>query len=226
MTERIGCVVPALDAAATLGEVARGVRTSLGGALLVVVDDGSRDATADVARTVADDVVRHPANLGKGAALRSGIARALDAGCDVVVTLDADGQHPPACLPALVERLGTADLVIGRRRRAGTAMPLERRASNAMSSAIASLLAGQHIHDSQSGFRAMRAIVPRTIVGAGDRFDYELDLLVRAARAGFRVAEVPVPTVYEAVRDSHFRHVRDTVLLMRAMVRLGLSLPG
>lgn len=223
---RIGCVVPALDAEATVPEVARGVRASLPDALLVVVDDGSRDATARAARAVADHVIRHATNRGKGAALRAGIAHVLDAGCDLVVTLDADGQHPPASLPTLVERLETADLVIGRRRRLGTTMPLERRASNALSSAVASLLAGQRIADSQSGFRAMRAAVPRAIVGAGDRFDFEMDLLVRAARAGFRIAEVPVPTVYHRARGSHFRHGRDTMLLIRAMLRLGLSLPG
>lgn len=222
---RIGCVVPALDAAATLPEVARGVRAFLPGALLVVVDDGSRDATAHAGRALADHVIVHPVNRGKGAALRSGIAHVLAGGCEIVVTLDADGQHPPACLPVLVERLASADLVIGSRRRLGTSMPVPRRASNALSSAIASALARQRIDDSQSGFRAMRAEVPRAVAGAGDRFDFELDLLVRAARAGFRIAEVPVPTVYHRAGGSHFRHVRDTMLLMRAMLRLGLPVP-
>lgn len=222
---RIGCVVPALEAAATLPEVARGVRAFLPDALLVVVDDGSRDATEHAARALADAVIRHPVNRGKGAALRSGIAHVLEAGCEIVVTLDADGQHPAACLPALVERLASADLVIGSRRRLGTSMPVHRRASNALSSVVASALAGQRIGDSQSGFRAMRAEVPRAVRGAGDRFDFEVDLLVRAARAGFRIAEVPVPTVYAAGRGSHFRHVRDTLLVMRAMLRLGLPVP-
>ncbi len=219
----IGCVVPALDAARTLPAVIGGLRASLPGARLVVVDDGSRDDTAAVAGRLADDVISHERNLGKGAALRSGFARALDAGCEVLVTIDADGQHSASAATTLVAALHDADLVIGTRARRGTTMPLHRRASNALSSAVVSALAGRRITDSQSGFRAMRAAVPGTVRAEGDRFDFETDLLVRAARAGFRIAEVAVPTVYEPDRLSHFRNVRDTMHVLLAMARLSAT---
>ncbi len=223
MRRKIGCVVPALDAARTLPSVIDGLRASLPGVHVVVVDDGSRDDTVAVAGRLADDVVSHESNRGKGAALRSGFARVLDTGCEMLVTIDADGQHSPAVAPALVAALDEADLVIGARPRRGTTMPLHRRASNTLSSAVVSALAGRRIGDSQSGFRAMRATVPATVRAEGDRFDFETDLLVRAARAGFRIAEVTVPTVYEQGRPSHFRNVRDTMYVLRAMARLSAN---
>lgn len=216
------CVIPAFDAAATVGAVLTRLRETMPGAALIVVDDGSADGTAEAAVALADVVVRHSQNRGKGAALRSGIAAALEREVSVVVTIDADGQHSPACVPALVQALRGADIAIGARRRPGSAMPPQRRFSNWLSSTVVSALAGQRVPDSQSGFRAFRRRVLETIQPVGERYDLETDLLVRAARAGFRVASVPVPTVYEGA-PSHFRPLRDTALLMQTMVRLGLA---
>jgi len=222
MSAGLACVIPAFDAAPTVAVVLARLRAAVPGATVIVVDDGSRDGTASAAVAGADVVVRHGANRGKGAALRSGIRAALERGAEVVVTLDADAQHPPEYVPALVESLRDADIAIGARQRAGTAMPPQRRLSNWMSSAVVSVLAGQRVEDSQSGFRAFRRSVLVDVEPLGDRFDLETDLLVRAARAGYRVASVPVPTVY-AGTGSHFRPVRDTALLVQAMVRLGFA---
>jgi glycosyltransferase involved in cell wall biosynthesis len=219
MSARVCCVIPAFDAAATVGIVVRDIRIAMPGAAVVVVDDGSRDDTA-LQGAEADHVLRHPVNRGKGAALRSGIAYALETDCEVIVALDADGQHPPASMAALVGALADADLAIGVRARAGAPMPLARRASNALSSAVVSALAGQRIPDSQSGFRAMRADVAREVRPKSNRFEFETEFVVRAARAGFRIAGVPVPTVYDRGRGSHFRHVRDTTRVALAMARL------
>lgn len=224
MSAGLACVIPALDAAPTIGGVLTRLRAAVPGATVIVVDDGSRDGTAAHAVSCggADVVVRHGANLGKGAALRRGIRAALERGAEAVVTLDADAQHPPEYVPALVESLRDADIAIGARQRAGTPMPPQRRLSNWMSSAVVSVLAGQHVADSQSGFRAFRRAVLENVEPLGERFDLETDLLVRAARAGYRVASVPVPTVYDGA-GSHFRPVRDTALLVQAMVRLGFA---
>src|SRR5512145_299072 len=106
-------VIPAYQAAATLRRVVEATRRAVPGARVYVVDDGSTDGTADAGREAGVTLLAHPVNRGKGAALATGIARALADGADVVVTLDADEQHPPAFVPALVEPLGTgaADLV-------------------------------------------------------------------------------------------------------------------
>src|SRR5512146_1063785 len=125
MTSPVVCVIPAFNAQATLAEVSRGLRRALPHAQVLAVDDGSTDATADVARSWCDAVVRFERNKGKGVALRAGIAEALRLGAAIVVTIDADGQHDPASVPSLLAALDGADIAIGARRRRGT-MPVGR----------------------------------------------------------------------------------------------------
>ena len=215
--DRIACVVPAFDAAPTLGAVLAGLRTALPGAWLIVVDDGSTDRTSDVARQGADETVRFAANLGKGAALRAGFARALAAGAARVLTVDADGQHDPASAPALVAALAHADVVVGARARSSSRMPLRRRLSNALSARAISACAGCELPDSQSGFRAIRADVLRRVQASGDRYEFETDFLIRAGRAGCRIASVPIATIYGA--PSHFREISDAVRVVRTIWR-------
>ena len=216
MGESIACVVPALDAAASVGTVLDGLREALPDAILIGIDDGSTDATARVMQLRCDHVERHDVNRGKGTALRTGFARALAQGATIIVTVDADGQHDPAAAPALIKALDTADLVIGARRREGR-MPFGRRLTNGMSAAAVSHCTGQHVPDSQSGFRAMRADVIRAIRPPGDRYEFETAFLILSARAGFRIASVPVATLYGA--PSHFRSFRDAASVIRTIWR-------
>lgn len=217
MSGRVACVVPAYQAAGTLADVLRGARRSVPAATLVVVDDGSTDATADVAERWADHVVRLGHNSGKGAALRAGCDAALALGADAVLTLDADGQHDPASAPALLAALADADVVIGARPRSGSRMPMHRRLTNALSSAAVSRCAGCMVPDAQSGFRAIRAEVLRQVRPDADRYEYETEFLIRAARAGYRIAAVPVATIYGA--PSHFRSFHDAMLVIRTIWR-------
>jgi glycosyltransferase involved in cell wall biosynthesis len=211
----LACVIPALDAEATLAPVVRGLRAALPGATIIAVDDGSRDGTRRLAAELCDHVVGFDENRGKGAALRAGFAEALARDAAAVLTIDADGQHDPAAAPALAAALDGADLVVGTRARSSTAMPIHRRISNAFSSAVISRCAGCALPDAQSGYRAIRAVVLRTVRPLGDRYEYETDLLIRAARAGFRIACVPVATIYGA--PSHFREFRDAVRVLRTI---------
>lgn len=215
MTEAVACVVPAYNAAATVSDVLAGLRAALPHAVVVVVDDGSRDGTGDAARPHADAVVRFDRNRGKGAALRAGFARALEAGAGRVLTIDSDGQHDPAVAPVLLSALDGADVVIGARSRRGTSMPLRRRLTNAISAAAISRCVGQPVPDGQSGYRALRAEVVRRVDARGDRYEYETDFLIRAGRAGFRIASVPVATIYGA--PSHFREINDAARVVRTI---------
>lgn len=217
VAETIACVVPALDAASTVGGVIEGLRLALPDAIIIGIDDGSTDATGDVLSRGCDFVVSHPRNLGKGAALRQGFERALGAGASIIVTIDADGQHDPAFAPALVAALGGADIVVGARMRTRGVMPLGRRLTNGMSAAAISHCAGQAVPDAQSGFRAIRADVVRSVRPQGDRYEYETALLILAARAGFRLASVPVSTLYGA--PSHFRLLHDAARVIRTIWR-------
>lgn len=217
----VGVVIPAYQAAATLADVIAGVRRAVPTARLVVVDDGSVDGTDASARRTGATVVRWEANRGKGAALAAGIDRVLGLGAGWVVTLDADGQHPAAAIPALLAPLGAgaADLVLGARRRTA-AMPLARRGTNWLSSVLASRIAGHTVPDAQTGFRAFTRAVAERVRPTEARFDYEIAFLLGAVTASFRVVSVEVPTLYGAPR-SHFRSIRDTWNVGRIFVRHG-----
>jgi glycosyltransferase involved in cell wall biosynthesis len=210
-------VVPALDAAPTLGAMLVRLRAAMPLAGMVVVDDGSADATSAVARDLCDVLVRFPENRGKGAALRAGISAALARGAEAVLTIDADGQHPPEAAPSLVEALARADIVIGTRSRQESGMPLRRRVTNALASAAVGAIIGSPIADSQSGFRAMRRSVLEAVTGEGDRYEFETDFLIQAGRAGFRILSVPIATLYGA--PSHFRSFRDSTRVVRTIWR-------
>jgi glycosyltransferase involved in cell wall biosynthesis len=216
---RVAVVIPAFEAAATIAGVIAEVRRSTPGARIIAVDDGSDDATAGAARSAT--VVRLAAHHGKGAALAAGIARALADDADWIVTIDADAQHPAGEIPRLLApvRAGTADLVLGARRRSGP-MPLSRRATNWLSSVLASRVAGHPIPDAQTGFRAFRRDVAERVRPAETRYDYELAFLLGTLMTGFRVTAVAVPTVYGPER-SHFRVVGDTWRLARVFARHG-----
>ena len=215
MNGSIACLIPALDAEVTLPGVIQGLRRALPGAAIVVVDDGSRDGTRQVGAALSDHVVGFDRNRGKGAALRAGFAEVLRLGYSAVVTIDADGQHAPSAAPALVAALAGADVVVGSRGEWRGAMPLRRRLSNALSSAAISRCAGCRLPDTQSGYRAIRAQVLMSVRPEGDRYEFETDFLIRAARAGFRVACVPIPTIYGA--PSHFREIRDAMRVIRTI---------
>lgn len=213
----VAALVPAYQAAAHLGEVLLRLEALPERPHVLVMDDGSRDATAEVARQFGVEVHSFPANRGKGHALLAGFERLRD--YDAVVTLDADGQHPPECLPAFVAAAEAgADLVLGRR--AITAdMPPARRFANRFSSAWCSAIAGQPIADSQCGYRLYRReVLERTPVRAS-RYEVETEMAVRASRLGFRVAHVDIPTVY-GDEVSHLSPTRDVPRIVGMMIRL------
>ena len=216
------CIIPALNAAPTLRRVIEGLRASLPSAAIVGIDDGSTDATASIMRESCDLSESFPGNRGKGAALRAAFGHAAILGASRVVTIDADGQHDPRCAPALVAALDEADIVVGARARVGSAMPLRRRISNALSSAAISAVAGRPLPDTQCGYRAIRREVLDAVTAVGDRYEFETDFIIRAARSGFRISAVPIPTIYVPAEEggrSHFRECRDAVRVVATIVR-------
>jgi len=215
----LAVVIPAFRAAAVLPGVLERVKRAAPGATIVVVDDGSDDDTAALAACAGAVVLRHPANRGKGRALATGLAAAVAGGSAVIVTMDADGQHAPEAIALLVEPVaaGRADLVVGARERDG-GMPASRKMSNWLSSALVSRAVGFRVPDSQSGFRAMRREVAAAVLPRGRRYEFETEFLLLAARAGFRLAAVAVPTVY-AGAPSHFRYGADTLAVASVFVR-------
>jgi len=207
-------VVPAYRAAPWVAQVVEGVRTA--GLPCYVVDDGCPDGSGTVADAAGAVVLRHPQNRGKGAALRTGVRRARADGHDCVVALDADGQHDPASIPVLLQAATEAELVIGCRRRDPRRMPWTRRCTNGSSSLLLSRICGRALHDTQSGFRAYRGPALDLLPPDRDRYDAESEWLVRIARAGMRIVEVPIDTLYGP--PSRYRAVRDTLLIAAVIV--------
>lgn len=217
----VAVVIPAFRAARILPALLERVRRQLPEATVLVVDDGSDDETATLALAAGAAVASHERNLGKGRALATGLAAAVALnGTRFVVTMDADGQHPPESLPALLAPVTAeqCDLVVGARRREHAIMPPGRRFTNWLSSALVSRALGIRVPDSQSGFRAMTRAVAERVRPAGRRYEFETEYLFDAARHGFRIGAVEIPTVYRG-EGSHFRSVADTLALAGVFVR-------
>lgn len=217
---RIAVVIPALNAAATLGGVLLRTRSVLGEARICLVDDGSEDGTGELAEALGCLVVQHPRNLGKGAALRTGFA-AIGTAADLVLTIDADGQHDPSDIPRFIQALNEQglDIVLGDRMSDTRAMPSDRYLSNRLSSAVVSSLAHIRIRDSQCGFRLFRTQVLDHVRLTTVRFETESEFLIRAAWAGFRIGSLPIATIYRG-GQSHIMRWRDTLRFLKLMVRL------
>jgi glycosyltransferase involved in cell wall biosynthesis len=213
--EAVAVVIPAYQAAATITEVVTRSRRAAPDAIVYLVDDGSTDGTGDEGRGLGVTVLVHPRNAGKGAALATGIAAAMQGGAGVIVTLDADGQHAPEEIPQLVAPVarGDADLVLGSRAR-NAAMPWQRRCTNWLSATLASRIGGVDVPDAQTGFRALSRRIADAIRPTELSYDFEIAFLLAALARGFAVRSEPVPTVYEG-RPSHFRGWADTWRLAR-----------
>lgn len=220
-------IIPAFNEAealpATLAEL-RAVRPDLH---VVVVDDGSRDATAAVARAAGVDVLSLPFNLGIGGALRLGFRFAVEHGYERALQFDADGQHDPNEIAAILAPLDEgADLVIGSRflgrgdyrvgRSRGVAMRLLR--------SLAMRLAGQRFSDTSSGFRAFsRPMLERFAVDYPIEYLDSVEALVFACRAGYDVREVPVQMRARAAGVASNRRFRLLYHYVRLLVVLGAS---
>ncbi|HJQ97624.1 MAG TPA: glycosyltransferase family 2 protein [Candidatus Polarisedimenticolaceae bacterium] len=218
MSRRFAIAIPAYEAEATIGEV---IRRSLAFGPVVVVDDGSPDRTGDEARARGVPVLVHDVNLGKGRALRTAFTHLLAEGYDAVVTLDADGQHPPEEVPRLVDAWSSgADLVLGTRDHLYDGMSKVRRTSNASSSWLISRVAGRSLPDCQTGFRVYSRRLLDAVGFPESRFEAESAVLVRAARRGFRIAGVPIRLdTVDGRATSHYRPVVDSLRIARAVTR-------
>jgi glycosyltransferase involved in cell wall biosynthesis len=188
--------IPAFDEADNLPGVIGEIPRSVAGlpTHVLVIDDGSRDATAAVAASHGAHVVTHPVNSGQGAALQTGYLVAERLGVDIVVTLDADGQHDPAEMPRLVTPIvdGRADFVVGSRRKgAHESESKARDAGITLYTRLINLLGGTDVTDIANGYRAIRAARLQEIAFTEDQF-HNPELLLGAARAGLRVIDVPV----------------------------------
>jgi len=189
---KIWVVIPAYNEERNIGRVIDSLRAE-GWRNLLVVDDGSSDRTAEIARRKGAEVLVHQKNLGLGAALRSGFRRALELGADAVVTFDADGQHDAKDVRRLVEALGEADAVVGVRKSLG--IPLHKKFGNFALNVLTFMLTGIYT-DSQSGSRALSRRALQKLVIKGNRYEVSSEIILRVSQMGLKWKEVPVTCYY------------------------------
>jgi glycosyltransferase involved in cell wall biosynthesis len=216
---KIAVVIPAYQEEKHIGDVVRRTRVEIDNVL--VVDDGSNDKTADLARAAGAEVIVHAQNRGKGEAIKTGLRHFSNRQFDWVFILDADGQHRPEEIGRFVVAADSASapkLILGNRMNDVSAMPLVRRIVNRYMSKKISRVCHADIPDTQCGFRMLhRQLIPALLDGA-DRFEYETEMLILASRKGFRIDSVSISTVY---RDevSSIHPVRDTLRFFKLMRR-------
>ncbi|MBD3367882.1 MAG: glycosyltransferase [Candidatus Eisenbacteria bacterium] len=219
-TVRTLVVVPAKNLETRIGDVVQRVRANAPGVDVLVIDDGSDDDTAEAASEAGARVVRHEINRGKGEAIKTGIAAADEGGYDAMLTMDGDGQHDPVAVPDFLKAMasGRWDIVVGSRMSNTGSMPPLRVWTNRTTSRIVSLLAGQTIPDSQSGYRIHRTVLLRDMPLVSSRYDLESEILIRAGRRGHSIGWIPIESIYED-SESHINPFVDTFRFIRLVVR-------
>ncbi len=186
---------------------------------VVVVDDGSTDNTGKIAEANGAKVLRHPTNLGKGAALRTGFNYAIEKQYDVIITLDGDLQHNPHSIPRFLDKIKQGyDIIVGSRYQTQSEdMPFARKLSNLITTTVLRVFFKVPVTDSQSGYRAFKRRVLEKIPVRDNGFAAETEILIDAQRAGFLISEVPIATSY-GEEESKIRASRD---ISRWLVTLG-----
>jgi glycosyltransferase involved in cell wall biosynthesis len=213
-------VIPAFNAGPHLAGVIDDTARRIPIQRIIVVDDGSTDDTRDVAEKKAVVVLGFPKNQGKGAALEKGIRKAFDMGMTFAITLDADGQHDPAEIPAFLEKQAVtgADIIVGDRMADRADMPGDRVFANRATSWFVSLRTGTHVPDSQNGYRMIRTALFVTLRIKAKRYAAESEFLIRAAKAGASIESVPVKTIY-ATEVSSVNPYVDTLRFLKMAIK-------
>lgn len=193
---KVIALIPAYNEEPTIADVLTRTRPFVDG--MIVVNDGSVDRTAQIARAHGATVVSHVINRGLGAAIGTGFAAAGRLHADVVVTLDADGQHDPSAIKTFVEAIEQgADVVIGSRMLTGfDGVPLHRRAAQIIGNIVTFVLFGAWVTDSQSGFRAFTRYALEKIQIRTNRMEVSSELIAEAKRNQLKLVEVPIKAVY------------------------------
>jgi glycosyltransferase involved in cell wall biosynthesis len=201
-------LIPAWNEAARIGPIVEATRTYLP---VLVVDDGSDDKTSAVAEANGAKVVGYPQNHGKGVALTTGFAWALEQGYEAVLTLDADGQHNPTDISKFLVAYedDAGDLIIGRRDFGK--MPFPRSWANPFGSWLLSTALDTRIYDNQSGYRLYSRCLLETLELTTTGFELEVEVIVQAVCQGMRIGWVDIETIYAIEKVSYFHPIKDSL---------------
>ncbi len=215
-TSKITIIIPAYNAQASIGSVLEGLREWRARAEIVVIDDGSTDRTVEIAMGAGVRVIRHRVNKGYGAALKTGIRAAAG---DIIVMMDADGEHDAAQIACLLDALGDNDMVVGARGK-GSHLPLLRRPGKWLLSVVANYLAQTQIPDLNSGLRAFRKeVAQRFLHILPNGFSFTTTLTLALFKEGYNTAYVPITTARN-VAASTVNPMRDGINTLALIVRI------
>ena len=176
---------------------------------LLVIDDGSLDATAQILNDNGIPHLSHETNLGKGAAIKSGAKWAIENNFHWILTLDADQQHPPSSIPVFMERMKEGVILIGQRTDLKS-MPLLRVFSNTFTSLLLSIRTNHLLRDSQCGFRLIPLALLKEVTFKQNGFQFESELLIKASYADYTIKHINIPTVYGSEKSA-MRNIYDTI---------------
>lgn len=215
-------VIPAFNEATVLSNVVLQTKEQVD--LVLVVDDCSSDDTVAVARAAGAQVLSHPLQRGAGRATATGIQAALRAGAELIVTLDADGQHLPEEIPSVLSPLreGRADLVVGCRTLQRQDMPWLRRAGNRFANVWTWLILGVAVSDSQSGFRAYTRRAAEELPLQARGYEFCSQTLGEAARLNLRIEEVPITVIYSEYSQAKGQSFMTAVKTLGRIAKEGL----
>lgn len=217
-TATLSIVLPAKNEAGAVGKTIAGIRRLYPDAEVLLVNDGSTDATAELAREAGARVITHPYSMGNGAAIKAG---AREASGEVIVFMDADGQHDPADIPRLLARLDEGyDMVVGARGNSSQAS-IGRGLANRFYNRLSSWMVGQRIQDLTSGFRVVKADKFREFLHLlPNGFSYPTTTTMAFFRAGYPVAYEPIVAA-KRIGKSHIRLVRDGIRFLLIIFKIG-----
>ncbi len=191
--KKIYAIIPAHNEEKNIAAIVKKARKHIDN--IIVVDDGSKDKTKELAEKAGAIVLTHIVNLGKGAALKTGCDFAFEKGAEYIVALDADAQHNPDDIPRFVEKLKKYDIVFSYRK-ASSQMPFVLRFGNWLISGIVSLLYGVRLNDTQSGFRAFSSLAYNKIRWNALDYSMESEIISRAGKQRLKYVQIPIQTIY------------------------------
>lgn len=217
---KVAVLIPAYNAADTLPALLERTMVFVPNKNIIVVDDGSTDATRSIADRSGVITIVHTRNKGKGAALQSGFNVVLENSFDAVITMDSDLQHAPEEIPQFISifQRSHSDVIIGNRLHNTKGMPFHRFLSNSITTALVRMKTGSTIRDSQSGFRLIARHVLEKVTLQSAGFEAETEFLIKAASSGCTFGTIPIETIYHGEKST-MTYFHTTIQFIKVILK-------